>query len=70
MDFKFPKMNKATGGDLAPVILTCRTRSFVNGVEVTAGRQARPRSMVYLGFPTADIGKDSKGEHIHMYLSV
>ena len=53
-------MNRAIGGDPAPVLLTCR--SFVDGVEVTGGRQARPRSMVFLGFANADKGKDLKGE--------
>ena len=53
-------MNKAIGGDLAPVILTCETRSFVGGVEVTAGRQARPvllQGKVLLGIPSADKGE-------------
>ena len=51
-------MNKAIGGDLAPAILTCQTRSFVDGVEVTGGRQARPRSMVFLGYASADEGEN------------
>ena len=51
-------MNKAIGGDLAPAILTCQTRSFVDGVEVTTGRQARPRSMVFLGYASADEGEN------------
>ena len=53
-------MNTAIGGDLAPVLLTCQTRSFVDGVEVTGARQARPRSMVFLGYAGADKGKRFK----------
>ena len=54
-------MNKTIGGDLAPVMLTCETRSFVGGVEVTAGRQARPvllQGKLLLGIPSADKGED------------
>ena len=56
-------MNKAIGGNLPPVLLACQTVSFVGGVEVTGGRQARPRSMVLLGNPSTEKGEDPERGH-------
>ena len=67
------RSSKTKGQELPKELLlelSKKSKVMFDGVEVSGGRQARPRSMVYLGFPTADIRKDSKGEHINMYLSV